>query len=198
VDTLKSLALLQGIFQQVKGFPAGFNMAHLWQHSLDLATASRGIAKAEGLDRGLQSDCFTGGLIHDVGLMILAAGFPDAYVEIGGLLHREPVELLSAEMRILGVHHGEVGAYLLGLWGLPEAVVEAVAHHHSLPHVGGGTVSPALVVHAAEALSAPHGDCGVFSLRREVDLQFLSVALGARLDVWKSAMDQSREAGGAS
>ena len=30
-----------------------------------------------------------------------------------------------------GVTHAEVGAYLLGIWGLPYSVVEAVAYHHS-------------------------------------------------------------------
>ena len=31
---------------------------------------------------------------------------------------------------MFGVSHAEIGAYLLGLWGLPPAIVEAVAHHH--------------------------------------------------------------------
>jgi HD-like signal output (HDOD) protein len=30
----------------------------------------------------------------------------------------------------MGVSHAEVGAYLLGIWGLPSPVVEAAAHHH--------------------------------------------------------------------
>ena len=30
-----------------------------------------------------------------------------------------------------GATHAEVGAYLLGLWGLPFQIVEAVANHHA-------------------------------------------------------------------
>jgi HD-like signal output (HDOD) protein len=30
-----------------------------------------------------------------------------------------------------GATHAEVGAYLLGLWGLPTSIVEAVALHHT-------------------------------------------------------------------
>ena len=32
---------------------------------------------------------------------------------------------------MLGLTHAEVGAYLLGLWGLPDPIVEAVALHHT-------------------------------------------------------------------
>lgn len=39
--------------------------------------------------------------------------------------------LLDAEKQILGVTHPQVGAFLLGLWGLPDTVVEAVALHHA-------------------------------------------------------------------
>ena len=187
VDTLKSLALIHGIFEQVHGFPPGFKAAHLWQHSLDLAGGAREIARQEGLDKTLQSECFTGGLLHDVGLLILASGFPVEYGQVAQILAQEPVEILSAEMRVLGIHHGEVGAHILGLWGLPASVVDAVAHHHTLP--SSFAVLPALVVHAAETLQASHGDCRVFGLQRESDLSLLAAALGPRLEAWKQTLN---------
>ena len=194
VETLKSLALLSGVFQQARDLPPCFNTAHLWQHSLDMAAACRQIGKLEGMDKAGQSDCFTSGLIHDVGLLILASGFPGEYRRIWEIMGQEPVSVLSAEMRVLGVHHGEVGAYLLGLWGLPAAVVEAVSHHHTLLPRAGQAVSAAQVVHAAEALFAARGDCGVFGQHREPDLQFLPAALGSRLETWRTALGQ--DAGG--
>ena len=39
---------------------------------------------------------------------------------------------------MLGVTHAEIGAYLLGIWGLPYSIVEAVAHHHTPRRVGLG------------------------------------------------------------
>jgi hypothetical protein len=41
------------------------------------------------------------------------------------------MQLHEAETQIFGVSHAEVGAYLLGIWGLPYPVIEAVAHHHA-------------------------------------------------------------------
>jgi HD-like signal output (HDOD) protein/CheY-like chemotaxis protein len=62
-----------------------------------------------------RSDAFTAGLLSDVGLLLLAAKAP---------------ELLRQDESTLSFTHGGAGAYLLGLWGLPPAVVEAVAFHH--------------------------------------------------------------------
>jgi len=36
----------------------------------------------------------------------------------------------EAEEQLIGTSHAEIGAYLLGLWGIDSLVVEAVAHHH--------------------------------------------------------------------
>ncbi|BDU73897.1 response regulator [Mesoterricola silvestris] len=191
-DTLKALALVHGIFQQVRDFPPGFNGGHLWRHSLELAAGARGIARHEGLGREQAADCFTGGLLHDIGLLLMASGFPAEYQRISGLLASGGVELLDAEMDVLGVHHGEVGAHLLGLWGLPGAVVEAVAHHHGpRPALG---ITPEVIVHAAEVLSTSVGDFQVFGLHRDVDDAPIEDLLGPRLPAWKGILDRLREA----
>ncbi len=39
------------------------------------------------------------------------------------------IGLVDAEQEVLGCNHAQVGAYLLGLWGLSDGVVEAVAWH---------------------------------------------------------------------
>ena len=194
VDTIKSLALVYGIFEQVKKLPPHFSGANLWQHSLELATASREIARLEGLGRDAQADCFTGALLHDVGLLILASGFPEEYAQVAHILAVEPVEILEAEMRVLGVHHGEVGGHLLGLWGIPAAVVDTIVHHHAPPPKVG--ICPSLIVYATETMSASHGDCSVFGLQRACDTGFLTAALGPRLEAWARILDHTRDAGG--
>jgi putative nucleotidyltransferase with HDIG domain len=75
-------------------------------------------------------DSVLAALLHDIGYWVLSQECPgdlaralDVAVEAGIPLHR-------AETRVIGASHAEVGAYLLGLWGLPYPVIEAVAHHH--------------------------------------------------------------------
>jgi hypothetical protein len=51
-------------------------------------------------------------------------------VEILTLAAAADISEYGAEQQVLGVTHAELGAYLLGLWGLPYAIVEATAYHH--------------------------------------------------------------------
>jgi putative nucleotidyltransferase with HDIG domain len=107
---------------------AGFSMEELQKHShLTAMIASRMFkGKRES------EDAFTGGILHDIGKLILAtrpAGAdprsdPRAPTPLTNSAAPEPSEQS-------GITHAEVGAYLLGIWGLPYGVVEAVAYHHN-------------------------------------------------------------------
>ncbi len=39
-------------------------------------------------------------------------------------------DFVDAEYAVMKTSHAELGAYLLGLWGLPDSIVEIVAFHH--------------------------------------------------------------------
>jgi HD-like signal output (HDOD) protein len=58
------------------------------------------------------------------------------------------------ERELLGATHAEVGGYLLGAWGLPLPIVEAVAYHHSLPAARSARMDAVLAVHVGDALAA--------------------------------------------
>jgi len=78
-------------------------------------------------------DSILAALLHDIGYWVLTQECPGELDQAIELAITEALPLHVAEARVLGASHAEVGAYLLGLWGLPYAVVEAVAHHHA-PH----------------------------------------------------------------
>src|SRR6202012_2675583 len=88
-----------------------------------------------------------------IGYWILIQECPRELADAIELARREGLSLLECERRITGATHAEIGAYLLGLWGLPYAIVEAVALHHTptavKPHgydlVGALAVSHALL-----------------------------------------------------
>jgi HD-like signal output (HDOD) protein len=87
------------------------------------------------------------------------------------------VSLAEAERQVFGVSHAEVGAYLLGLWGLPSKVVEAVAWHHVPTPTARFDLTTAL--HAAEAILASE-EAG------EVDAAYLGrLGLTDRLPAWR-------------
>lgn len=101
-------------------------------------------------------EALVSGLLHDVGRLILAAVYPKAYSLVNQ--RREPaIALGSREVQVFGATHAEVGGYLLGLWGLPDPVVDAVTFHHH-PVTGNSTGFTALTaVHVAEALLEKKG-----------------------------------------
>jgi HD-like signal output (HDOD) protein len=72
-------------------------------------------------------------LLHDVGKLVLATSLPWRYEQTMAAVKQRHLPVWQAEREVFGSSHGEVGAYLLGLWGLPDSLVEAVAFHHD-PH----------------------------------------------------------------
>jgi HD-like signal output (HDOD) protein len=152
LDTLMALVLGHGLFATTR-LPAAatLHVAELWEHSLATAGAARRLAQALGFDTTLREQAFLAGMLHDAGVLLLAAGMPEAYTAAvaGGAGHAEESAL---ERAAFGASHAEVGAYLLGIWGLPDPVVEAVAWHEVPPQLAGPSLP--LVVHVADRLVA--------------------------------------------
>jgi len=150
IDTIKALVLSIHTFSQFDDLiSCGFKLDALMHHSLRTAGRAGRIARMEASTSKTVNECFVGGMLHDVGKLLMAANYPKDYQRVTRLVGQEGISYCAAEKEIFGVHHASVGGYLLGLWGLPAPVVEAIALHHS-PHQ---TASPAFgaltAVHAA-------------------------------------------------
>lgn len=111
-------------------------------------------------DRTQRQDAFLSALLHDAGLLLAAARKPQMVAEAVQLASSESCSLASAERRLWGTSHAEIGAYLLGLWGLPYTIVEGVARCQSDDHLVGEEMDVASAVHIAVALAeaAMRGD----------------------------------------
>ncbi|MGA2243504.1 MAG: HDOD domain-containing protein [Verrucomicrobiota bacterium] len=103
----------------------------LWRHSLMTATAAE-IVALEAFDLHVETPvAFTVGLLHDIGKLAMNQALtPETQHEIRQLVEQQSCSRTEAEKKILGAHHGEIGACLLKSWNLPEEIVEAVANHH--------------------------------------------------------------------
>lgn len=97
----------------------------LQRHALLTAGIARRLA-----DRATAEDAFMAGMLHDIGTLILNTQLPQLHQRVLEALRAKPRPLVEAEREVLGASHEDLGAYLLQLWALPPAIVEAVAYHH--------------------------------------------------------------------
>lgn len=101
-----------------------------WSHSL-----STGIyAQIIGIqcDYPDDSECFTAGLIHDIGRLVIGIQDPARYREIIDVSTKQDIPMVEAEQRILGFDHQDVGYSIGKKWNFPTVIVEAISHHHEL------------------------------------------------------------------
>jgi putative nucleotidyltransferase with HDIG domain len=135
LDMIRALVISVHIFSQFdEGQVKDLDLPQLWKHSLATASAARAIAELEHCPKDKMDACFTAGLLHDIGKLVLIGNLPEKYKAATARVVNDKVPLLQAERESLECTHAEVGAYLMGIWGLPHAMVEAAAWHH-LPSV---------------------------------------------------------------
>ena len=159
VDILRSLVLTLEIFSkfQVKS-PLKAELKEIFNHSSDVAGFARLIAMEITQDKVIANDSYLAGLLHDVGKLIILAEFSADYCRIKQRLKDLKKMSRQVEQDILAVDHSQLGAYLLGLWGLPEFLVETAAHHHSPGEYLCKEFSPVLAVHMADAIIGSETD----------------------------------------
>jgi putative nucleotidyltransferase with HDIG domain len=149
LDTIKSLVLSINAFSQFEKAETGaLKIVTVWNHSMEVASLAKKLSKLEGHDTKAAEEAFTAGLLHDVGKLVLAVNFPNEYAEAMRQAH-SGMEIPLAEQQVFGANHADVGGYLIGLWGLPVPVVEAVALHHSPSRATQTAFSPLTSVHVA-------------------------------------------------
>jgi len=128
------------------------SLQKLREHSLQVASLSQAFARAAGAGQEVVEASFAAGLLHDVGKLVLSCMIPDTYRHvIEGW--RKGVPLVELEKALCGATHSEVGAYLLGLWGLPHALVEAALYHHEPSERKTAGFLPLTAVHVADWLA---------------------------------------------
>ncbi len=132
---VKNLALTIEVFRESGSDQviSGFSIEAAQQHALHTAA----IAKSLLTDRALSEDAFMAAILHDVGKLVLAKELPEKFSEAQSMAQCEGIPMHVAERRLIGISHAEIGAYLMGIWGLPYPIVEAIANHHEPMRVPG-------------------------------------------------------------
>jgi len=149
LDAIRSHALmLSMVHQQIRTVCPGFDYPGFWLASLHTAILMQMLSKRRP---ALQiSDCFTIGLLGEVGRLAFATAAPEEYGRLLAELHRDGGELAVLERDRFGFDHHELSAVLLADWGIPTTLAE-VAYYQADPE-GGSFASDSLQHHLAGTL----------------------------------------------
>ena len=203
LNALRPLVLSAGVFRQLEESKVPSALVEdVLQHSLLVGRLAKQIAEAEGLDREAADNSMLAGIVHDVGKLVLADYFGQNYSTVCMAAERTGLPLLEAELDQFEASHADVGGFLLGLWGLPQTLIEAVAFHHDPSSHATTEFSPLSAVHVANALihevdayedvelDEEEGSPAVSPAKRLDEDHLVATGRAGRLEAWRHiAMD---------
>jgi len=131
-NTVRNAIVSLGVIKSFSGGKAleGFDISDFWKHSLAVAVVSKSLA---GKTKIASSDsCFVGGLLHDIGKVILAQYFRDLFEKVWNAAKRENISFYEAEKKEISIDHGRIGAHLATNWELPESFIDVIRWHHDV------------------------------------------------------------------
>ena len=188
-----------GVFQRLARSPVAFcrcsrpegesfSLAGECSHARTVASFAKRIVEMEGAEQHAAEEAYAAGLLHDVGKIVWISQFPDEYDDALSMAWEQEMALVDAEYKVLQATHAAAGAYLLGLWGLPDAVVAGAAFHHRPSDAPEGKMIPAVIVHAADALAHEFAGVPGGIPHPELNESYMGQAgLAHRASAWRDA-----------
>jgi putative nucleotidyltransferase with HDIG domain len=193
-ETLRALVLSLQVFSQFSQVQLKeFSVENLWKHSWTTGVLARRLCEFEEAGRATTDEAFIAGLLHDVGKLVLAANHPAQLEENIRQARQKGLTLWEQEYQVYNASHAELGGYLLGAWGLPSGVVDAVTFHHRPGHARLQKFSALTAVHAANTLGKKGpSECGLNP--QPVSVEYLrGLDLAERAEGWKQFFNEALE-----
>ena len=190
-ETIKALVLSVKIFSEFnqKKF-AWFNFDELFNHSMSVSMFAQTISKKEQLDQNIVNNALMAGMFHDLGKLILVTNFQEPYQKVLTEAGRTRQNLWDLEIERFGTSHAEIGAYLMGLWGLEYPVIEAIAFHHRPGKSLSNSTGLLTAVHFGDAfdrLKKDPNDLNGKNGLRQLDQGYLdNLGVAGRINDWQT------------
>jgi len=143
ISTLKMAIVVLGFdetarlvraFTFLQTFPSAqienrFDYKDFWLHSIAVSEIIKSLALKFGFES--PSEISTGGLLHDIGHLVLASYFENDFIKIIRNADEKDIRWEESEYEIMGFNHCEIGATLAKKWNLPEKLLSMIEYHHS-------------------------------------------------------------------
>jgi len=196
VRNIRSIALSSQLSSQ---FEAGagwdkFSFESMNQRALVVARLAQAISRRAGASKYVQEQAFLAGLLHDLGVLIMASHDPEQYSKLIAYSVKKQKPIYLVEKAAYGFFHGEVAASLLALWNLSPHVVEAVMLHH-VPHLSVSKEFSALTaVHIADAMLPSISVMGECDLSSSLSIKYIEqVGVMEEVSNWRNLANEYSE-----
>ena len=151
-DSVRNIVLSVSLVNALSGTLSkrGFDITLFWRHSVNVAMTSKRLSELSAREE--PECCFTAGLLHDIGKIILSQYFPDLFESIMVKAMADQLSFFQAEKAVTPLGHEKAGGYLAAKWKLPVHLVDVVRYHHSVsPRAS--NLNLVKIVHAANLIA---------------------------------------------
>jgi HD-like signal output (HDOD) protein/CheY-like chemotaxis protein len=188
LETTKAIVLLAHTFASFDTLKlSGFSVEELWRHSVRTGQFAKRIATIETDSLDIAEQAFAAGLLHDIGKLLFAANHAGVFTKVLRLAKEQHCNLWEAEAQLLpGMGHAELGATVLGIWGLPKTVTEPVALHHCPWRQRHNGFGPVTAVHVANILDHEARPDPAVILPSQINTAYVTeLGLQKHIDEWR-------------
>ena len=149
LNVVKGLLLGVSVFDLMQK-----SMIGLWEHSIGCAVMARIIAKKKQFKE--PEEVSVGGLLHDIGKVILILQFPDDYQKAMSEAEKTNITIAEAERNFFAANHASAGAWVARKWSFPRNLTDMIECHHR-PHLAKNASFQTAVVHLSDVLLRGRG-----------------------------------------
>ncbi len=191
LSRLRALVLATSLFRQFDASKCqSFSMTRFEANSLQVASWASTIAKEESRDKQTAEMAFTASLLHNFGMLLLAANLPEEYDRVIRQANEQRVSVAWAELQTFGATHAEIAGAVLASWGIPFPIVNAVGWYPVPSSSSDTAFSPLTALHAATAVDA-YSRTGMFACDRSY---MERLQLTGKLESWCMSLSAERDA----
>lgn len=136
--TISQMVISIAVFDVFTGrYGEEFDRRGFWKHSIGCGVIAKLLAQKSRYLR--EDDCFTAGLLHDIGKVVLDQYLHDDMIQVMQRVREKEISFVEAENEVVGLNHAAIGGEVMKKWNIPLPVLVAVKHHHQEPEERNGS-----------------------------------------------------------
>ncbi|MBI5491375.1 MAG: HDOD domain-containing protein [Deltaproteobacteria bacterium] len=128
LNAVRSIVVATSMKNVYKRF--GLTEKLIWEQMLGAALAANIIARQTRLSD--PEDAFLGGLLHDIGKVVLNNEHPEKFAEVMERVYNDGMPFSVAELEVFEFSHRKVGAAVVKKWGFPENLERLILHFEDI------------------------------------------------------------------